>query len=73
MCTMGGSIGQGSADLWKRYTSTDRVKHLEMVDSYLASLPKNLSSSVVHGKKLAFMAGNGICLLGKPRIGMFAD
>jgi hypothetical protein len=73
MCKMGGSIGHGSADLWKPYTSTDREKHLEMVESYLATLPKKLSYPVVHSKKLAFMAENGIRQLGKPRIGMFAD
>ncbi len=48
-------------------------KHLEMVESYLATLPKNLSSSVIHSRKLAFMAENGIPQLGKPRIGVFAD
>ena len=73
MCTMGGSIGYDSADLWKPYTSIDREKHLEMVESYLATLPKNLSSSVIHSRRLAFMAENGIRQLGKPRIGVFAD
>ncbi len=73
MCTMGGSIGYESADLWKPYTSIDRGKHLEMVESYLATLPKNLSSSVIHSRKLAFMAENGIRQLGKPRIRVFAD
>ena len=45
MCKMGGSIGHGSADLWKPYTSTDREKHLEMVESYLATLPKKIKLS----------------------------
>lgn len=52
---------------------TERQKHLSMVDIYLASLPKSLSSSTVHSKKLEFMADNGIRQLGKPRIGIFAD
>lgn len=73
MCLMGGSIGQSDVDVWKPYTMTERQKHLSMVDIYLASLTKSLSSSTVHSKKLEFMADNGIRQLGKPRIGIFAD
>ena len=73
MDTMGGSIGHSSADLWKPYVSSDREKHLSMVNNYLATLRKDLSASVVHSKKLAFMAENGIRQLGNPRIGIFAD
>ncbi|CAB3999878.1 Hypothetical predicted protein [Paramuricea clavata] len=73
MCLMGGSIGQSDVDLWKPYTMTEREKHPGMVDTYLASLPKSLSSPTVHSKKLAFTADNGIRQLGKPRIGIFAD
>ena len=70
MDTMGGSIGHSSADLWKPYVSSDCEKHLSMVNNYLATLRKDLSASVVHSKKLAFMAENGIRQLGNPRIGI---
>jgi hypothetical protein len=73
MCSMGGSIGHGDKDLWKPYIMNDRENHLSMVDTYLASLPKGLSPSTIHSKKLAFMADNGIRQLGKPRIGIYAD
>ena len=73
MCSMGGSIGHGDKDLWNPYIMNDRENHLSMVDTYLASLPKGLSPSTIHIKKLAFMADNGIRQLGKPRIGIYAD
>ncbi len=73
MRTMSGTIGHSSTDVWKPYTSVDREKHLDMVNSYLATLPKQLSASTLHSKKLSFMADNGIRQLGKPRIGIFAD
>jgi hypothetical protein len=44
-----------------------------MVNTYVAILPKKLSDKAMHAKKLSFMADNGICQLGKPRIGIFAD
>ena len=71
--TMNGTIGHSSIDVWKPYTSVDREKHLDMVNSYLATLPKQLSASTLHSKKLSFMADNGIRQLGKPRIGIFSD
>ncbi len=73
MCTMNGTIGHCSTDVWKPYTSVNREKHLDMVNSYLATLPKQLSASTLHSKKLSFMADNWICQLTKPRIGIFAD
>ena len=59
--------------MWKPYDSSDREKHLSMVNNYLASLPKSLTASTLHSKKLAFMAEHGIRQLGSPRIGLFAD
>ena len=73
MDTMGGSIGYSSADLWKPYDSSDWEKHISMVSSYLTSLPKSLTASTLHTKKLAFMAEHGIRQLGSSRIGLFAD
>ena len=35
MCTMGGTIGHGTADLWKPHVGAYRAKHLDMVDKYL--------------------------------------
>ena len=72
MCTMGGSIGFND-NLWQPYTCDIREKHLDMVNTYIATLPKKLSDKAMHAKKLSFMADNGIRQLGKPRIGIFAD
>ena len=72
MCTMGGSIGFNS-NLWQPYVTDMREKHVSMVNTYLAALPKGLSKKVIHDKKLSFMADNGIRQLGKPRIGIFSD
>ena len=72
MCTMGGSIGFNN-NLWQPYTCDIREKHLDMVNTYVATLPKQLSGKAMHAKKLSFMADNGIRQLGKPRIGIFAD
>ena len=73
MCTMGGSIGHSNTDMWKPYVCSDRDKHLSMINTYLASLPKGRSPKVIHDRKLAFMADNGIRQLGNPRIGIYAD
>lgn len=71
MCTMGGSIG--FTNLWQPYVQDIREKHVNMVKTYLDSLPNTLSEKGRHEKKLAFMADNGIRQLGKPRIGIFSD
>ncbi len=70
---MNGRIGFDDCSTWKPYNSEMREKHLSMVSAFVSSLPKSLNDKTLHARKLACMAENGICQLGKPRIGIFAD
>lgn len=73
MSTMGGSIGFAETDTWKPFTNDIREKHIKLINKYVSSIPANLKEETKHGKKLAYMAENGIRQLGPPRIGIFAE
>ena len=74
MSTMGGSIGTKESDTWKPFTLEKRISHIEQVNSFIASLPSNITGKKNRNtRKLQFMAENGIRQLGPPRIGQFAD
>ena len=72
MCTMGVTIGVREEDLFKPFTLEIRNSHLRKLDTFISSLPSNLSEKNRHARKLQFMAENGIQQLGPPRIGSFA-
>ena len=73
ICTMGGTIGFASTDIWKPYTIEDREKHASMLQNFEKSLKPGHSEKTQHEKKLQFMAENGIRGFGPSRIGVFAD
>ena len=73
ICTMGGTIGFASTDIWKPYTIEDREKHASMLQNFEKSLEPGHSEKTQHEKKLQFMAENGIRGFGPSRIGVFAD
>ena len=43
MSTMGGSIGTRESDTWKPFTLEKRISHIEQVNSFIASLPSNIT------------------------------
>ena len=73
MTTMGGSIGFGDGDTWEPYTNAVREKHVKLVQQFTSSLPATPSEKAKHEKILKYLAENGLCQLGRPRIGIFAE
>ena len=72
MQKINGTIGEDINSTWQVPNMTKRKDEVNAIDIFRKSM-KNESAETNHRKQLLFMADNGFCQHGYPRIEIFAD